>query len=162
MNIIIPLGGKGERFKNKGFKNPKPLINILNKKMIEYVIDNLSLRNEDNIFIFYNKYLNDFNFISSLSYNFITFIAIDDTKGAVETILKGIEIIKEKKYNYHKKSLILDCDTFYTEDIIEKFDKMDNNGIFYTKKYNEEPIYSYIKMNSENIILDIMEKKKNI
>ena len=32
MNIIIPLGGTGERFKSKGFKEPKPLINILDKK----------------------------------------------------------------------------------------------------------------------------------
>ncbi len=28
MNIIIPLGGKGERFKNCGYDEPKPLINI--------------------------------------------------------------------------------------------------------------------------------------
>ena len=27
MNIIIPLGGKGERFKNIGYNNPKSLIN---------------------------------------------------------------------------------------------------------------------------------------
>jgi hypothetical protein len=25
MNIIIPLGGKGERFKNNGYIEPKPL-----------------------------------------------------------------------------------------------------------------------------------------
>lgn len=31
MNIIIPLGGKGERFINSGYKDPKPLIKILNK-----------------------------------------------------------------------------------------------------------------------------------
>ena len=160
MNIIIPLGGKGERFKNKGYKEPKPLINILNKKMIEYVIDNLSLRKEDKIFIIYNKALNDFNFISALPYNLITFIEIDDTKGAAETLFKGIEIMKKKKYNCHNKSIILDCDTFYTENIIEKFDKMDNNCVFFTKKYDEQPVYSYIKMNDENIIIDIMEKNK--
>ena len=41
MNIIIPLGGKGERFKNKGYEQPKPLIPIFNKPMIFYVLDNL-------------------------------------------------------------------------------------------------------------------------
>ena len=43
MNIIIPLGGKGERFIKEGFFQPKPLIKILNKEMILYVLDNLNL-----------------------------------------------------------------------------------------------------------------------
>ena len=34
MNIIIPLGGKGERFKNEGYKLPKPLIKIFDKEII--------------------------------------------------------------------------------------------------------------------------------
>ena len=33
MNIIIPLGGKGERFKNE-YRLPKPLIKIFDKEMI--------------------------------------------------------------------------------------------------------------------------------
>ena len=35
MNIIIPLGGKGERFKNE-YRLPKPLIKIFDKEMIFY------------------------------------------------------------------------------------------------------------------------------
>ena len=31
MNIVIPIGGKGERFSMNGYKEPKPLINILGK-----------------------------------------------------------------------------------------------------------------------------------
>jgi hypothetical protein len=31
MNIIIPLGGFGKRFKNDGYTTPKPLINIFGK-----------------------------------------------------------------------------------------------------------------------------------
>ena len=159
MNIIIPLGGTGERFKSKGFKEPKPLINILDKKMIEYVLDNINIRDNDKVFIIYNKKLNDFNFVDSLPYNFITYIEINDTKGAAETLYNGIDIIKNN-YSYHTKSLILDCDTFYTEDIIKKFDDCNSNVIFFTKKYEEDPIYSYIKMNETNLISDIMEKKK--
>lgn len=41
MNIIIPLGGKGERFYKEGFDKPKPLIKILSKPMIFHVIDRL-------------------------------------------------------------------------------------------------------------------------
>jgi molybdopterin-guanine dinucleotide biosynthesis protein A len=43
MNIIIPLGGKGERFAKNGYAQPKPLI--------QYVLDNLKLTDEDRVFI---------------------------------------------------------------------------------------------------------------
>ena len=46
MNIIIPIGGKGERFLNCGYKEKKPLINILGKPMISYVLDNLKITQE--------------------------------------------------------------------------------------------------------------------
>ena len=76
MNIIIPLGGKGERFINSGYKEPKPLIKILNKEMIFYLLDNLNLLNEDKIFIIYNIELENFNFetIIKKKYNQINFI----------------------------------------------------------------------------------------
>ena len=54
MNVIIPLGGKGERFLNAGYTVPKPLIKVFNKYLIEHVIDNLSLSCLDKVFIFYN------------------------------------------------------------------------------------------------------------
>ena len=41
MNIIIPIGGKGERFTKCGYSLPKPLIKIFDKEMIFYVLDNL-------------------------------------------------------------------------------------------------------------------------
>ena len=44
MNIIIPLGGKGERFINNGYILPKPLIKVFDKEMILYVLDNLKIR----------------------------------------------------------------------------------------------------------------------
>lgn len=33
MNIIIPLGGKGERFSKNGYTQPKPLIGIYLKNV---------------------------------------------------------------------------------------------------------------------------------
>jgi len=52
MNIIIPLGGKGERFAKNGYTKPKPLISILDKCMIDHVLDNLNVHEDDKIFIF--------------------------------------------------------------------------------------------------------------
>ena len=41
MNIIIPLCGIGQRFIESGYMNPKPLIDIFDKKLIFHVIDQL-------------------------------------------------------------------------------------------------------------------------
>jgi NDP-sugar pyrophosphorylase family protein len=100
MNIIIPLGGKGERFLKNGYNNPKPLIPILDKCMINYVLDNLNYQDNNKIFIIYNKKLDNFDFSKYIKnkYPFIHLIKIDDTSGPVETLLLGItEIIN----NYH-------------------------------------------------------------
>uniref|UniRef100_A0A6C0ARX2 CHK kinase-like domain-containing protein n=1 Tax=viral metagenome TaxID=1070528 RepID=A0A6C0ARX2_9ZZZZ len=166
MNIIIPLGGKGERFSKNGYKQPKPLIPIFEKCMIEYVLDNLHLNENDVIFIFYNENLDIHSFTSLLSskYNkdkeLISFIKIGDTRGAAETLLFGIQQILNGNKKYNEKSIILDCDTFYTENIIDVFRKGNDNMVFFTKNYGPEPIYSYITLNHENTIVDIKEKDK--
>ena len=77
MNIIIPIGGKGERFINSGYKEKKPLINILGKPMIYYVLDNLKITNYDKIFIiYYDIDDNIFKNVILEKYPYINFIKI--------------------------------------------------------------------------------------
>ncbi len=129
--------------------------------MLSYVLDNLFISENDKFFIIYNKKLDDYNFSKIINdkYKFINLIKINDTKGAVETLLFGIEEIINN-YSFNKKCLILDCDTFYTKDIRNIFDNLNSNIVFYTKNYELNPIYSYIKLDYENIIHDIKEKEK--
>jgi len=161
MNIIIPLGGKGERFAKNGYTKPKPLISILDKCMIDHVLDNLNVHEDDKIFIFYNSKLDDYDFSKYISnkYSHINLINICDTKGAAETLYLGIGYILNN-YTYNKKCLVLDCDTFYTEDIRNIFYNSIDNIVFYTKNDNENAIYSYIKLNDKSFIIDIKEKEK--
>jgi len=162
MNIIIPLGGKGERFRKKGYDKPKPLIKVFNKEILFYVIDNLVINKDDKIFIIYNKDLDNYDFSNIIKnkYTNINLIKLDrDTKGASETVFIGLnEIINN--YSYNKKSILIDGDTFYTEDIINKFRSIDKNAVFYTHNFDANPVFSYIKIDNENNIIDIKEKNK--
>jgi HAD superfamily hydrolase (TIGR01509 family) len=162
MNIIIPLGGKGERFYKEGFDKPKPLINILEKPMIFHVIDRLQTQSNDKIFIIYYTKLNDYNFeqIIKDKYPHINLIPISfQTSGAIETISYGLEYIKSISSN--QQCVLLDCDTFYTCDILNKIRIYEHkNIVFYTKKFNEKPIYSYIDLDQDNRIIEIKEKIK--
>ena len=60
-----------------------------------------------------------------------------------------------------KEFLVLDCDTFYEEDILEQYRKSDNkNMIFYFEDKQTNPIFSYIKLDSDEWVTDIKEKVK--
>lgn len=165
MNIIIPLGGLGERFKNDGYVLPKPLINIFGKPMIFYVIDNLCLTNKDKLIFIYNKELNKYGFnnIIKNKYSNIELIELNkQTEGASETILIGLENID--KSLIQNKCVLLDCDTFYKLDcidILEKYRSQEDNAIFCFNDNQEKPIFSYIKIDEKNgYVTEIKEKVK--
>lgn len=162
MNIIIPLGGLGTRFSKEGYLKPKPLIKVFEKELLFHLIDNLNYNDDDKLFIIYNKRLDDEDFYNIIKkrYEFINLIKLEnDTSGASETLMIGLEKIINN-YDHNSKCMILDCDLFYTEDIISKFRECNNNAVFFTNKENEKPVFSYIKMDENNIINEIAEKKK--
>ena len=164
MNVIIPIGGIGQRFKDENYLMPKPLINVLGKSMIYRVINNLNIDNNDTIYIIYNNNLKEFNFEYLLNFYFpnknIKFISLDYvTKGATETVLSCLNTLDNKKLN--ENVLILDCDTFYEDNIVKSFKSSPNkNLIHYFTDTNTNPIFSYIKTNDNNQVVEIKEKEK--
>ena len=52
VNIVIPMAGRGSRFSDAGYVDPKPLINVRKKAMIELVAENLTPKKYDCKFIF--------------------------------------------------------------------------------------------------------------
>ena len=55
LNVIVPIGGIGSRFQKEGYRFPKPLINIVGKPMICWLIEKLSLRREDTLWVAINE-----------------------------------------------------------------------------------------------------------
>lgn len=152
MNIVIPLCGKGTRFSE--YKTPKPLIRVLGKPMVEHVLDHIETSPEDKIFIIHNGNLDSYRYKRDISY-----IRLEgETSGAAETLLLGIDIIV-RNHIHHKSSIIIDCDTFYTQDIVSMYRELKGNAIFYRKQEDSREIYSYIKLNGDRV-QDIVEKKK--
>ena len=43
MNVVIPMAGRGKRFAECGFKEPKPLIPVLGRPMYSWAVDGLPL-----------------------------------------------------------------------------------------------------------------------
>ena len=121
MKIIIPIGGIGERFKKENFELPKPLINVMGKPMVFRLIQNIEIGDEDELHIVYNSILENYNFESLLNHSFpekkIKFHVLNkSTNGASETVLECLKQMDEKDLT--ERVLILDCDTFYDENLI--------------------------------------------
>ena len=158
MNIIIPIGGAGERFSQENFTLPKPLIPVLGKPMIHRLISSLSITSSDTVRIIYNATLKRYNFEDLIRFWFpklnISFVSLPkQTKGPSETLQYGLSDLTGE-------CLLLDCDTFYDEDILELYRTTTNkNCIFYFNSTDPNPIYSYILIANGHVI-DIAEKTK--
>jgi dTDP-glucose pyrophosphorylase len=158
MIILIPLGGLGTRFKNLGYKLPKPLINVMGKPIICWLLDNLNLDSIDYVIIPYNPEIEKyrFEFVLKKQYpniNFIFIKLINNTRGAAETIYITLEKMKMDDMPI----LCLDGDNFYIQDIVKKWNG--DNCIYVFKDSSDTEAYSYIQLN-ENKIIDIVEKQK--
>lgn len=157
MNIVIPLGGVGSRFTNAGYLKPKPLIKVLGKEILFWLIDSLNLNEEDNLYIPYNEYLDNHNFeeIVKSKYPNINLKSIPPTNGAATTIKVAIET-----FNITGKIVLLDGDTWYGEDILSIVRKYKTNFLTYFHSTHPKPLFSYVDLDRDNQILDIKEKVK--
>jgi NDP-sugar pyrophosphorylase family protein len=149
MKVIIPLCGKGQRFKDAGYTVDKPFIDIFGRPLIQNVFD--MFINEE-VYVFTNLKHDLFDFAPSN----VTIVNIpQETKGAVETLWLGLS-----KVDIEGECLIVDGDAFYTCDIISKCRSLTSNGVVYFETKNEKPVFSYIEMDTHNTITKIREKEK--
>jgi len=161
MNIVIPLGGKGERFKNEDYTLPKVLTPVFGKKIISWVLESFKLNKNDCFTIIYNNHLDQFNFEDVLrkEYDFnFNFIKLPfQTSGPVETILYGLSKLNDSILN--EPIIIHDGDSFIKNNVVQNIN-CESNIIFYTIDTNPNPVFSYIQLDKNNYVTDIKEKAK--
>lgn len=129
MQIIIPMSGFGERFRNAGYKDPKPLLEVEGKPVIAHVLD-LFPGEKDVIFICNREHLETRDFkMREVLHQFCPtgkVVGIDPHRlGPVYAVLKAFSEIDPDRpaivnycdftcywdYNYFKKYIReLECD----------------------------------------------------
>lgn len=159
LNIVIPMAGRGSRFAKEGYVDPKPLIPIANKRMIEIVINNLKpSRSHRFIFICQKQHIIDYNLERKLiewAPGSIV-IGIDEvTEGAACTVLLAKDFI-----NNSDPLMIANSDQWIDTDINEYLQYMDDNhldGLIMTMKAND-PKWSFVKLNEQKKVTEVVEK----
>lgn len=166
INVIVPLGGVGNRFQKEGYvTRPKPFVQVLGKPLLMWVLENLHLEADDTLVIVFNpEFMNLGLFMRQFVLEaFPTCKLVElagPTRGAAETVLLGLRALSETQRE--RPTLLADGDTFYTVDVVAKFKAVaeTHNAVFCFSDTQPNPIYSYVKLGDEDDVLEVKEKVK--
>lgn len=160
LNIVIPMAGRGSRFAEAGYKDPKPLIPVHGKPMIQVVVENLMPKYEHRfIFICQNQHIKDYDLVpklKSMAKN-VEIIGIDGiTEGQVCTVLKAKHLIDNDE-----PLMTANSDQYIDFDINDYLSVMDDknlDGLIMTMKA-DDPKWSYAKTDKDGFVVETAEKK---
>jgi len=161
MILLIPLGGRGDRFKKLGYKKPKPLINVMGKPIITWLFDHLDLNSITMVIIPYNRELEKYCFEEFMTKTYpkinFRFVKIPyQTQGAAETVWYALNTLASDMRDC--PILCLDGDNFYLNNIVQQW--KNGNSVFFYQDDSGKECFSFITMNDQNHLLDIAEKER--
>ena len=160
MNILIPMAGRGSRFKESGYTDSKPFIDVNGKPMIQRVIENLNIEFDSNYeFVIiclqedYDRY--DFSiFDDIIGHEEWKVICLPDvTEGAAQTILEASGYIDN-----NIPLLTLNSDQmidYNPEETFKRFEKFDGGIPCF---YGKGPDWSYAKIDDDGLVTKVAEK----
>lgn len=159
LNIVIPMAGRGSRFAEAGYIEPKPLIPVFGKPMIELVIDNLRPNCHHRfIFICHAEHLDEYplqNLLETKAPGCKIIKTEIVTEGAACTVL-----LAKKYINNSDQLMIANCDQYIDLNINKYLSYLNPNldGLIMTMKENSKK-WSYIELNSQREITRVVEKE---
>lgn len=163
MKVVIPMAGTGNRFVEKGYTDPKPLIKVNNKRIIEYILELFSP--EDEIIFICNdihlKNTNIENILQSLRPD-SKIVSIPQHKyGPVFTVKPYFDLIKDDE-----QVLICYCDNPFIWNRNKFIDYVNSNnydGCILTHSGIHPHTFNSTKMAflkvKDDLLLEIKEKE---
>lgn len=160
LNIVIPMAGRGSRFANEGYKDPKPLIKIHGVPMIQVVINNLAPSIEHRfIFVCQRAHVIEYELRSKLQTwapgsEIVELEGV--TEGAACTVLACAELID------NDDSLMIANSDQYIDFSIDEYvsflEKSSLDGLIMTMTALD-PKWSFVGLNHENMVTTVVEKE---
>lgn len=158
INIVIPMAGRGSRFKDAGYTKPKPMIDVHGRPMIECVTRNITPK-EEHVFIYLclQEHLDKYNlkkFLEKMNPGCIVVPVDQVTEGAACTVL-----LAEKYINNDNQLMIANSDQYVEADIDEYIRTIDGmDGLIMTMTAND-PKWSFINYDENGLVTMVREKE---
>lgn len=161
MNIVVPMAGRGSRFANAGFVDPKPLIRVGGKPMIQWVIENVRpARPHRFIFIVLREHLEAYPAVPATLRTLCpgcAIVTVDAvTEGAACTVLLAKHLIDNDT-----PLMIANADQFVDlaiDDYLAEMELRQADGLIMTFEA-DHPKWSYCRLDQELNVTEVVEKK---
>ena len=169
MNVIIPMGGIGLRFAKEGYRMTKPMVNIVGRPMLFWILDNLDLLPQDTLWIALMDEMDaNFSVSERVKQQFpkvnVKVVPLKfATRGAAETLFIILRYMNG--FELSKRTISLDCDTIYFSNVLEKFRALPEGwgtSLYFEDSGERGPIYSYIDLDAEDGRIQQIKEKKAI
>jgi len=161
MNIVVPMAGRGSRFANAGFVDPKPLIQVGGKPMIQWVIENVRpARPHRFTFIVLREHLEAYPAVPATlralcpGCAIVTVDAV--TEGAACTVLLAKDLIDNDE-----PLMIANADQFVDlaiDDYLAEMERRQADGLIMTFEA-DHPKWSYCRLDQELNVTEVVEKQ---
>lgn len=145
LQVVMPMAGRGQRYRDAGYKVPKPLILVDGKPMFLRALDSIKDVDFDLYLIIREDTDLEYDLGTQIkkSYPSATVKVLDfETRGATESVMSI-----GNKLDFNAPLLILDCDLFFeSPEYLELMDmggEMPYDGLLLTFS-SSDPRYSYV------------------
>lgn len=161
LNIVVPMAGRGSRFAAVGFTDPKPLIPLGGRPMIQWVIDNIRpARPHRFIFLCLAEHLERYPRLApqlaALCPGCVVVPVSQVTEGAACTVLLAKEHI-----NSAAPLMIANSDQYVeldVDDYLRHLDAPGTAGLIMTF-WSDHPKWSYCRLRPDGTVSEVVEKQ---
>ncbi len=159
MKVVMPIAGSGSHFVEKGYKLPKPLIEIRGKHMIKWATDSIPFaRPRDMVFITLKEHEKKYNLeqkLRELYSDEITVLTVNRvTEGAACTVLLAKDLI-----NTNEELIIYNTDQYFRVSVESAIKNLpvDFSGLIPVFQ-STNPKWSFAKTDANSVVTQIAEK----
>ena len=161
LNIVVPMAGRGSRFAVAGYTDPKPMISVGHRPMIEWVIENIRpSRPHHFIFICLGEHLRQYPEVAEKLREICSgcdIIPVDQvTEGAACTVLLARDIIDtDAPLMTVNSDQIVDLPI---DQYLEFGDSESLGGQIMTF-WSDNPKWSFCRLNGSGFVTEVVEKE---
>jgi UDP-N-acetylglucosamine diphosphorylase / glucose-1-phosphate thymidylyltransferase / UDP-N-acetylgalactosamine diphosphorylase / glucosamine-1-phosphate N-acetyltransferase / galactosamine-1-phosphate N-acetyltransferase len=156
MKVVMPMAGRGSRYANQGFSEPKPFINILGRPIFSWAMQSLRGVDFDELIVIllkdHESYINKFKdqFPSSTRY-----ILIDEvTDGQLCTVLAAKEMLQD----WVRDLLIISSDTLVVSNLgVDIRNRTECEGLISVASLPGDQ-WSFARTDNEGKVVAVSEK----
>lgn len=160
LNIVLPMAGHGSRFAMAGYADPKPLLKVGAKSMIQTVVENLRpARPHRFVFLCQARHLRDYDLERHLRAIApgCAIVPVDGvTEGAACTVLLAHDWI-----GVDAPLMIANCDQYVDTSIDAYLADLEQRGLDggIMTMHASDPKWSYVRLDGADRIVEVVEKR---